>query len=599
MGFLKWKRGLFPHFLAALAYLLLLLILLGPVRPFTEAWGENTADFADHLSLLWWRAQEASEGNLFPIFTHELSTPDGGFVFPPDPIGATVTIPLVWLLGSIAAYNFLIVADIVFACWAMFWLVRRRTGDSSAAFLAGAFFGMNPMLLGNIHSGVTEILQAGWLPLFVGLLLETLDASAEGFHKRKRFASIAGVSIVWWLVAMGQWYYCMYSCLAFAIISLVFLIQNPKLRVLSSIGMIMLFYFILILPVALIFNYAFSSDDSLFYLGAFPIKNLDCLTCFVADPADFFSSNYSCPGSRYLHFVYIGYTALFLLTVSLMKRLRDTVGWVLLSLFFLILALGPILYFDSKPVTLDNNMIFLPYYWFYKIIPFFDKMRLPYRFIIMFYLFAALAIGVGWSNFRWKRWPAVLFSGLVLMETVFLSGAPWPMTRHTIEVPVEIRDLALNEDDFCVFELPIRSPYPTRKNFIVNMIFHKHRIPYSLKGGHFGKSLEENLVFRALLLAEGTPGGKISPELQSFLKAGALVECLLSDRGCNPMMRRILDRSLKDLIEWNITCFILHKSEIADDSDLQRFCRALFGPPTLENDRLDIYFLKKDGVKPK
>ncbi len=107
------------HLAVVGAFLAVALLTLGPLDPFSEVWGGATDDFFEHVQLVWWQAHQAAQGRPFPLFTTDLAFPDGGKMFLPDPIGGTAAIPFVWVMGTAFAYNLLMLANFVFAGWAV------------------------------------------------------------------------------------------------------------------------------------------------------------------------------------------------------------------------------------------------------------------------------------------------------------------------------------------------------------------------------------------------------------------------------------------------------------------------------------------------
>ncbi|MCZ7581825.1 MAG: hypothetical protein M5R36_00030 [Deltaproteobacteria bacterium] len=224
------RRAVLLHLAVIAAYAAGVVALLGPI-PFDRAvWGSQS-DVGDHFYLMTWQARETARGNPFPVENRELQFPDSGAIWLVDPVGGLFATPFYWLLGAPAAYNIMVAADLVFACWAMFWLVRRRTGDLAAAIASGWLFGVSPFMLANVHNGLTESLQAGWLPIFLGALLTLLDRAEEDAPWKRFILPAVATAAAWWIVTIsGHWYHGIYAGVLFGLVTATRLARRPHVR---------------------------------------------------------------------------------------------------------------------------------------------------------------------------------------------------------------------------------------------------------------------------------------------------------------------------------------------------------------------------------
>ncbi len=198
-------RGLKLHLAVLAAYVAVVLCVLGPLHPGQQVWGGGTNDVVNYLGNLVWQAREAAGGS--PVSRHStmLLFPDGGAIWPPDLLGGTLILPVVWLAGPLWAYNLLVLADLVFACWAMFWLARRLSGgDLGVALLCGAVYGLAPVTLGHVNNGIIEQLAAGWLPLFVGALHRLADDAAAPAGRKATALAVLAAAAAWWAASVSS-----------------------------------------------------------------------------------------------------------------------------------------------------------------------------------------------------------------------------------------------------------------------------------------------------------------------------------------------------------------------------------------------------------
>lgn len=602
---LSWRVNIFVLF----AYLLVAILLLGPLHPGREMWGGATDDFFEHVQLLWWQAHQAARGNPFPLFTTDLAYPDGGAMFLPDPIGGAFAVPFVWLLGTAPAFNLLTLADLVFAAWAMRRLVRRRTGDGAAAFLAGTLYGFSPVLLGNVHNGITETIQAGWLPLFLDSLLTLLDEARRPTGRRRAAWLIFLTGLTWALTALGQWYYGIYACLLFGLVVPVKAVWPWSWRSWLYAGAALGLFAILIFPPAWLFIGSVRGGGSLFYLGSmdFYITQPDLLLSHSADPAFLFAARPDF--ENYLHLGYVGFATTAMLLLGLARRRRATLGWLLGAVFFIILSWGPLLGWHSRAVApAPGGNAFLPYTWFYHLIPFFKEMRLPYRFFIAVHLLLAMAIGsglAGWLPEKRKRTVVFLaFTLAALAETAFLSGAHVPADRQRPEVSPLLAELAADPEAGAVMDLPFHFGPAARGAYLVGQTVHHRPIVYGIQGRDFAPSLRANLAINVLFEASQT-GTILEPARRDLFRgqtgqsARELTACLGVEEPCPAPSASRLRQALSSLLSLKINTFVVHRPLLAESPDqppLERLCQTLFGSPIAQDAQVTVYRLDEDDL---
>ena len=286
-------------------------------RPFIQALGYiKTAAVKANLEL--WRiddaraeaieaaANEVASGNLFPVKNCLIHYPDCGTLFLADFIGGTLMAPLVMVAGPIIAYNALIFADLLFSCWAMFWLIRRLTGDPLAAFVAGTIYGLSALNLGHMSNGVTETLQTGWLPLFLGALYALFDDAREPGHRKRTARLIVLAAAALWAVTVGgHWYQGVYASGLFVLLVAVHCFGPHRWRLLARSGALFGAFAVMILPVVLVFLSLLQSELSL-TRGIVALSSPDMQNS--ADPGNFFSATAPIQKDSqfFLHLTYLG-----------------------------------------------------------------------------------------------------------------------------------------------------------------------------------------------------------------------------------------------------------------------------------------------------
>ena len=183
----------------AVAYLALAVAWAWPLPLYlTNRFAHDPGDPLLVTYLLWWNAR------VVPLTDAMWSAP---FYWPMrDALALTehgagmgvVGSPIQWLGGSpLLAYNVLLICAAWWSAWAAHGLVRRLTGNTAAAVVAGLAYGFAPYRasqLAHLH-----LLVAWWLPL----ALLALHAYYE--DGRRRWLLVFGVS--WLLQALTNGYY--------------------------------------------------------------------------------------------------------------------------------------------------------------------------------------------------------------------------------------------------------------------------------------------------------------------------------------------------------------------------------------------------------
>lgn len=141
---------------------------------------------------------------------------------------------------------------------------------------------------------------------------------------------------------------------------------------------------------------------------------------------------------------FVGVTVLVLVLLGII-RFRYAMGfWVLVTLVFAVLALGPVLHVAGintnlpLPFALVNN------------IPILNHIRIPMRYGLMMFFGASLLAGAGALVLTvWQKWLVFPVTGLILLEAAVL---PYPTLEF--RVPPVYEQIAQDDGDFTVLEIP-------------------------------------------------------------------------------------------------------------------------------------------------
>ena len=165
------------HVVAWLGYVLISLIVTWPLvlHLRTEAIGDPANDIWNHLWGFWWVKDELVNHHRLPVQTDLLNYPRGGTLFFIDMSNALFSIPLQSLFGLTASYNLTILFHLTLNGFGAFLLAFYLTRNPYAAFVSGVIYGYTPHILAQVYNGISETINAGWLPIFLMFMLRTFQ----------------------------------------------------------------------------------------------------------------------------------------------------------------------------------------------------------------------------------------------------------------------------------------------------------------------------------------------------------------------------------------------------------------------------------------
>src|SRR5581483_12456896 len=263
--------------LAAFAFAGLALLATWPAAMHltTDLMGDG-ADAHSFLWNAWWIGQAVASG-ASPYATKLLFWP-GGATLALHTLAPLVALPeagLARVVGSVAAYDVLMIGSFAFAAWAGYLLARDVTGSRAGAFVAGAAFGFAPFHAAHAL-GHLNLVWYGWIALFL-LAWRRRDATGS----RGSLAAAAGA-----LVAAALTDYAL--ALLAALLAFALLVASPRVRErrawgrLAAPGLVAL---LLLSPlaVAVVASYAAAPEVARASAEA-PRYSLDLLSFFVPTP---------------------------------------------------------------------------------------------------------------------------------------------------------------------------------------------------------------------------------------------------------------------------------------------------------------------------
>jgi len=417
------------HRLPLLGLLALTLLVFWP-WPFTPgALGHSGSDLADHLWGAWWWGGVLLSGQV-PLTTTVSHLPAGQPFWYVDPVGAAVAL-VFRPLGFPAAWNLALFVEVLGAALALYALAWRRFRSVPAAFLAGALGLSSPYLLGLLHSGLSE-----YLGLFFPVL--ALGAGLEAAEGRRWAWAIAGLGVA--LCTLQAFYYGAFACLLLAALTVG---PDPWRRARHL-------WPAIALGLCLSAPLLWAAGGTLFGVsgavdaGSAPgwqqvqLPATD-LTLFLRPGKHYFPDTPALGNPGILHVHYLGWVALLLAAWGFVRQ-PGLVPHRGAALLFLVLALGPAIAWNGRPVMLGELPAPLPLAFLYRVPhSVFALVHHPYR--LTGFLVPLLALGAAAAVVRGPRWLPWVALPLALGEHLLLSPAVWPMPVTDARAPAVYQEL--------------------------------------------------------------------------------------------------------------------------------------------------------------
>ena len=305
---------------------------------------------------------------------------------------AAFVAPIYWLTGNaVLTYNVAFLAGYAFAGLAMFVLVRRLTGRTDAALIAGALFACSPYLSSSQVARV-QMLTCGWSALAL--------AELHRFLTTERRRALVGFVVCWAVQTLSNMYLGVFLALPIAVVVLhAAVVRQPRLRLTAllqiAVGGVALA--VLLAPVLHVYDRV--QDDMGFAHG------LDIVRRYSADVRSYLSvwidrrpwllwpeisaDRALYPGLALLALAGTGLWAAARRRVEAPVRTTAAVyGVIALAAFAL--SLGPVPSAWEQPLSIGS-----PYGALLDLVPGFDGFRAPARFALPVLVALSVLAGVG------------------------------------------------------------------------------------------------------------------------------------------------------------------------------------------------------------
>lgn len=492
--------------------------------PFHVLSGHPGNDVWNHVWGYWWVADELAQGR-FPIRTDLQSFPGSSRLFFIDTFGALVSLPLQWLGGPAFAMNMVVLGcfwGAGMAAWGLARHVRAELfgpGDDADrdALIAAVAYATSPHLVAQSYNGITETLFAAGLPLATLGVLRLFD--------RPTLPRAVVAATLMALCMLANWYYGLMALIGSVVLLVAFALARRERVRWAALPKAILVAAIIsgtaVAPVLLGFASTLDGPEAIvkrdpdFVWRSLVTHNItDVMSSFR--PGKVYSPDLKLlHGEELLIVTYFGWTLMTLgaLGTVRLKRWRDRLPWVAWAGAFAVLMLGPYLYVDGAYVTVADRRLPLPFLALFDSLPLFERISHPFRFVMGVQLGLAVLAAVGLGAL--PRWGRVVAAGVLAVEALVLSPAPWPVPRSDGNMPAHVAVLAEDPEPGAVLDVPITAPNLERAVYLYWQTGHRRPSPYALNEP-LPVVLDRSHLVRALVVAEAGRIDRLPPMLAEF-----------------------------------------------------------------------------------
>lgn len=426
--------GLFP----LLFYFISFSVLTYPVifQFNAQIYGDGGDGF-QNLWNLWWFNKSILELHQNPFWTGYLFYPNGAHLWAHtlQPFNGVVALVLTRFFSMIVSYNIIVVGTFVFSGLFMMYLAFQISRSYWGSLLAGYFFTFTGYRFGHLL-GHMNLISTQFLPLFLLFLILY-------FKKRSYFNAVGLALSLFFCMTIDLFYG--YLCLLFLLFTFFyFLFKNykGKIRKMSAEFVadvktnkkIYATLFIVVLLTTGIYASLYfynTTKEPLRGKGGTKSFSLDLLSPFVYGAVSKYKDYTAWHWQKIRNIpemsVYVGNALLFLFGYALIKRKKikenlsannnfnDLNFWLVFALVFFLLAMGPVIKIYGE----DFDM-FMPWDLADKIIPLWDSMRTPARFMLPFVVSLSVVFALMFKYLarQKKLWIALAVAAVGMIELV-------------------------------------------------------------------------------------------------------------------------------------------------------------------------------------
>jgi hypothetical protein len=368
----------------------------------------------------------------------------------------------------------------VFGGYGCYLLANNFNRNYLSSIIAGMIFTFATYHMAHslLHIGLSMIV---WLPIFVLFLFKLLE-------KQSKYYPIIG-GIIFFLVSLTHLYYSVFIAMFSIIFFAVYIFRQKKVSNKTFITNFSILLTIGLISTSVLFLLNPSSSDE------FPMRPLGEHIKYSAN-----LENLIHPGEPQstLHIdgiedlVFLGYSVIFLSALAVIRyRQKHVWFWLLICGIFILMSLGPELkIFD------ESTGIVLPDKVFYDVIPEWDEIRAPARFIVMANLALAVLASYAvygliknkFSSFKQQLVLTTIIGFVILFE---FSMIPYP--SYSEPIPDIYEEIKNDESKFAVLPAPIGGVGDYALVSDPTVLYHQLHHEKPIYGGHESRLSHETL----------------------------------------------------------------------------------------------------------
>ncbi len=197
---------------AARVSVLFLLLTVVVTWPLTLHLGDQVigpfhGDNLEYIWKIWWVEHAVVDLRQSPLIQPDVHYPHGYSLAYGEitPIHTYLGIPLTALFGPVVTYNLFILVSAVLGGLFTFLLVRELTASTPAGVVAGVVFAFCPYRMARI-AGNLPLVDTHWLPLFF-LFLERFIRRWSDEQEKRELMDAAAMGLAFSAAVLSSWYY--------------------------------------------------------------------------------------------------------------------------------------------------------------------------------------------------------------------------------------------------------------------------------------------------------------------------------------------------------------------------------------------------------
>jgi len=364
-------------------------------------------------------------------------------------LNGVLSIPLQLVFGLIPAANIILVSSFVLSAFGAYLLAKslKFTRSVLPPFLAGLIYGYASCKLFYAALGQFNIASSQWMPFFILALLKL------GKKKEVKWAILGALFLIF--QAWAEMTFASFLLL-FTAFYLGWALSFRRCSAHPLIGQTVLLLFLFALGISPLMA---AMVPDLVAEGDFFLRGTGFAEVFSADPAGFviptklhpflgkIVDRFHFPHDKGQH-LYPGFSVIWLTLAALRKK--EAHFWVLFSILFTWLSLGPTLHFNGRDLGIPMPFALL------QEIPLFKGNRYPGRYNTLVMLCLALTASMGAdllltrASKPWKY----LFTTLISLITLF-EHLSIPLPLSDMRIPEVYKTIASDPEPGTVLEIPL------------------------------------------------------------------------------------------------------------------------------------------------